>query len=63
MYAGADNVCMLTPHACTTAGSVDDDSLELEIKVKGMMCEGCTGRVQEALQGASPNVKKVEVGM
>mmetsp|Transcript_6806 Transcript_6806/g.16979 ORF Transcript_6806/g.16979 Transcript_6806/m.16979 type:complete len:155 (-) Transcript_6806:348-812(-) len=34
-----------------------DDVVELEIKVAGMMCEGCTSRVQEALQKAAPQSK------
>jgi hypothetical protein len=44
-------------HCAPTAG---DDLVELEIKVGGMMCGGCTSRVEEALQKA-PNVAKVQV--
>jgi hypothetical protein len=43
---------------CTSAAG--DDLVELEIKVGGMMCGGCTSRVEEALQKA-PNVAKVQV--
>ncbi|GAX83236.1 hypothetical protein CEUSTIGMA_g10662.t1 [Chlamydomonas eustigma] len=32
-----------------------DDTVEIELKIEGMMCGGCTGRVEEALK----NVKDV----
>lgn len=36
--------------------------MELEIKIGGMMCGGCTSRVEEALQKA-PGVVKVQVSL
>eukprot|EP00890_Picochlorum_soloecismus_P005653 jgi/Picsp_1/6089/NSC_03443-R1_mercuric reductase len=32
------------------ASSDDSDSVLVDIKVDGMMCDGCTSRVQEALE-------------
>lgn len=36
--------------------------MELEIKIDGMMCEGCTSRVEETLKKAS-GVRKVVVSI
>ncbi|KAL6763285.1 hypothetical protein V8C86DRAFT_2498026 [Haematococcus lacustris] len=41
-----------------------DGTVELEIKVGGMMCDGCTSRVSEALRNACPGkVVNVEVSL
>lgn len=45
------------------AGSADDDSVEIALKVEGMMCDGCASSVTEALTGASPDVSSVDVNL
>mmetsp|Transcript_4658 Transcript_4658/g.21156 ORF Transcript_4658/g.21156 Transcript_4658/m.21156 type:complete len:127 (-) Transcript_4658:81-461(-) len=45
------------------AGSTDDDSVEIALKVEGMMCDGCASSVTEALTGASPDVSSVDVNL
>ena len=34
--------------------AVDMDLIELEVKVEGMMCDGCVGRIQTALEVPLP---------
>ncbi|GBF89436.1 hypothetical protein Rsub_02008 [Raphidocelis subcapitata] len=49
---------------CRATGSDDEGSgtVELDIKVEGMMCGGCTARVEEALK-AAPRVRGVAVDL
>ncbi|EFN56470.1 hypothetical protein CHLNCDRAFT_145140 [Chlorella variabilis] len=44
---------------CSAAG---DDVVEVQLKVDGMVCEGCSSRVEEALQKMA-GVKKVQVDL
>lgn len=46
---------------CCNASSTDD-LVELQLKVTGMVCDGCSGRVLEALQ-KTPGVKDVKVDL
>ena len=44
-------------------GASDDDTVEIALKVDGMMCEGCVESVTEALRKASPDVAAVDVNL
>ena len=47
----------------TVRAAADDDSVEIALKVEGMMCDGCASSVTEALTGASPDVSSVDVNL
>ena len=46
---------------CCMTGQ-DYDSIELQIKIDGMVCDGCSSRVQEALEKTA-GVKSVDVNL
>jgi copper chaperone CopZ len=48
--------------AITTKCSLADGAVELQIKVSGMVCDGCSGRVEETLK-AAPGVKTASVDL
>lgn len=49
--------------AADAGGASDDDTVEIALKVDGMMCEGCAESVTEALRKASPDVAAVDVNL
>ncbi|MEW5305517.1 MAG: hypothetical protein WDW38_010165 [Sanguina aurantia] len=44
------------------AVSAEDDFVELEISVEGMMCDGCSSRIEAALN-AMPGVRRAVVSL
>ena len=52
------------PRGFTVRAASDDDTVEIALKVDGMMCEGCAESVTEALRKASPDrVVTVDVNL
>eukprot|EP00891_Asterochloris_glomerata_P002460 jgi/Astpho2/2460/Aster-x1077 len=44
--------------------AIAEDVMELDIKVQGMTCHGCTSRVQDTIQGAkhAKHAKQTDIG-
>ena len=61
--AGVSPARAVSRRGFTVRAATDDDSVEIALKVEGMMCEGCASSVTEALTGASPDVSSVDVNL
>ena len=61
--AGVSPARAVSRRGFTVRAAADDDSVEIALKVEGMMCDGCASSVTEALTGASPDVSSVDVNL